>query len=277
MAKEKKKIVSYTVALIPEDGTESRAFGGITRSKITLIAIGLLVLGSILASLLIVFTPLRLLIPGYAQPEYWRQLEQNQRQLDSLSVRVLQLDYYNHKLKLLLGALPESSAVQSVGQAKLSQKAPLTPQEVGKTVKGYVMKQTPAIQATLLAEPDVMLFAGSLVQGRLSQGFTPERSHYGIDIATALNEPIGAFADGTTIFADWTNDYGWSVILQHGGYTTFYKHCSKILVREGEPIRRGQTIALTGNTGLESSGAHLHFELWKNGIPLNPLDYIILN
>ncbi len=269
MAKEKEKIVSYTIALIPEDGTESRAFSGITRSKIVLIAVCLLVLGSIVASLLIVFTPLRLLIPGYAQPEYWRQLEQNQRQLDSLSVRVLQLDYYNQKLKLLLGALPESSATQP--------KTSLTPQEVGRTVKGYTMKQTPSIQATLLAEPDVMLFAGSIVQGRLSQGFAPERSHYGIDIATALNEPIGAFADGTTVFADWTNDYGWSIILQHGGYTTFYKHCSKILVREGEPIRRGQTIALTGNTGLESSGAHLHFELWKNGIPLNPLDYIILN
>ncbi len=273
MAKEKKKIVSYTIALIPEDGTESRAFSGITRSKIILIAISLLVLGSLFASLLIVFTPLRLFIPGYARPEYWQQLEHSQRQLDSLSIRVLQLDYYNHKLKLLLGVLPESSAVQS----KTSQKAPLTPQEVGRNVKGYVMKQTPAIQAILLAEPDMMLFAGSIVQGRLSQGFAPERSHYGIDIATALNEPIGAFADGTVVFADWTNDYGWSVISQHGGYTTFYKHCSKILVREGEPVRRGQTIALTGNTGLESSGAHLHFELWKNGIPLNPLDYIILN
>ncbi len=273
MAKEKKKIVSYTIALIPEDGTESRAFSGITRRKIIFIAVSLLVLGSLLASLLIVFTPLRLLIPGYAQPEYWRQLEQNQRQLDSLSVRVLQLDYYNHKLKLLLGALPESSAVQS----KSSQKTSLTPQEVGRAVKGYVMKQTPTIQATLLAEPDAMLFAGSLVQGRLSQGFAPERSHYGIDIATALNEPIGAFADGTALFADWTDDYGWSIILQHGGYTTFYKHCSKILVREGESVRRGQTIGLTGNTGLESSGPHLHFELWKNGIPVNPLDYIILN
>lgn len=273
MAKEKKKIVSYTVALIPEDGTESRAFSGITRSKIVLTAFALLVLGSLFASVVIVFTPLRLLIPGYAQPEYWQQLEQNQRQLDSLSIRVLQLDYYNHKLKFLLGALPESSTVQS----KPSQKASLTPQEVGRNVKGYVMKQTPSVQATLLAEPDAVLFVGSLVQGRLSQEFAPERSHYGIDIATALNEPIGAFADGTAIFADWTNDYGWSVILQHGSYTTFYKHCSKILVREGESVQRGQTIALTGNTGLESSGTHLHFELWKNGIPLNPLDYIILN
>ncbi len=273
MAKEKKKIVSYTIALIPEDGTESRAFSGITRNKIMLIAAGLLVLGSIVTSLLIAFTPLRLLIPGYIQPEYWQQLEQNQRQLDSLSIRVLQLDYYNHKLKLLLGALPESSATQP----KTSQKTSLTPQEVGRAVRGYTMKQTPTIQATLLAEPDAMLFAGSIVQGRLSQGFAPERSHYGIDIATALNEPIGAFADGTVIFADWTNDYGWLVILQHGGYTTYYKHCSKILVREGEPVLRGQTIALTGNTGLESSGVHLHFELWKNGVPMDPLDYIILN
>jgi len=273
MAKEKKKIVSYTIALIPEDGTESRAFSGITRNKIMLIAAGLLVLGSIVTSLLIAFTPLRLLIPGYIQPEYWQQLEQNQRQLDSLSIRVLQLDYYNHKLKLLLGALPESSATQP----KTSQKTSLTPQEVGRTVRGYTMKQTPTIQATLLAEPDAMLFAGSIVQGRLSQGFAPERSHYGIDIATALSEPIGAFADGTVIFADWTNDYGWLVILQHGGYTTYYKHCSKILVRKGEPVLRSQTIALTGNTGLESSGVHLHFELWKNGVPMDPLDYIILN
>ncbi len=273
MPKGKKKVVAYTIALIPEDGSESRAFSGITRNQIILSIIGVLMLGSLLASLLIAFTPLRLLIPGYARPEHLQQLEQNQRQLDSLSIRVLQLDYYNHKLKLLLGALSDSSAVQS----KPSQKLMTTPQESGRNIKGYVMKQTPAIQATLLAEPDIVLFPGSIVQGRLSQGFAPERSHYGIDIATALNEPIGAFADGTVIFSDWTNDYGWSVILQHGIYTTFYKHCSKVLVREGETVWRGQTIALTGNTGLESSGAHLHFEIWKNGIPINPLDYIILN
>jgi len=273
MAKETKKRVSYTIALIPEDGTESRAFSGVTRNKIILLAAGLLVLGSLTAALLIAFTPLRLLIPSYAQPKYWQQLEQNQRQLDSLSLRVLQLDYYNHKLKTLLGALPESSAAQ----LQVAQKTQHTPQEVGRSVGDYVMKHTPTLQATLLAEPDVTLFVGRLVQGRLSQGFSPERSHYGIDIATAPNEPIGAFADGTVIFADWTNDYGFSVMLLHGTYITFYKHCSKILVREGESVRRGQTIALTGNTGLESLGTHLHFELWKHGVPINPLDYIVLN
>ncbi|MDW8436438.1 MAG: M23 family metallopeptidase [Chloroherpetonaceae bacterium] len=273
MPKEKKKEISYTIALIPEDGTESRAFTGITRSKVILAIVGLLVLGSLVASLLIVLTPLRLLIPGYAQPRYWAQIEQNQRQLDSLSARVLQLDYYNQKLKLLLGATTDSAATRSEG----AQKAALAAQDVGKGFKGYALKQTPAIQASLLDEPDPMLFAGSVAQGRLSQGFAPERSHYGIDIATALNEPIGAFADGVVVFADWTNDYGWSIIVQHGGYATFYKHCARILTREGEAVRRGQTIALTGNTGLESSGAHLHFEIWKNGIPVDPLDYLVLN
>lgn len=273
MPKEKKKAVSYTIALIPEDGSESRAFAGITRSKIVGLAVALLTLGSLVAALLIAFTPLRLLIPGYAQPKYWAQIELNQRQLDSLSARVVQLDYYNQKLKLLLGAMSDSAASETNALSKST----LAPQAAGKSGGGYALKQTPAIYASLLDEPDATIVVGSVVQGRLSQGFAPERSHYGIDVATALDEPIGALADGTVAFADWTNEYGWSMIVLHGGYVTFYKHCSRLLARAGEPVRRGQPIALTGNTGLESSGAHLHFEIWKNGVPVDPLDYLVLN
>jgi murein DD-endopeptidase MepM/ murein hydrolase activator NlpD len=122
------------------------------------------------------------------------------------------------------------------------------------------------------AEPTT--FLGYLVRGTPSQPFRRERSHYGIDIATASNEPIGALADGTVLFADWTMDYGYTVIISHSTYISFYKHCNYLLVRDGERVLKGQIIALTGNTGRESSAPHLHLEIWKNGIPQDPEIYL---
>lgn len=275
MPKEKSKSHSYTIALIPEDGSETRAFDGVTRTQLILALSGLFFFGFIVSGLFVAFSPVRLLIPGYAEPEsYWKQLRMNQEQLDSLNVRVLQLDFYNQKLKMLLGAMPDSATKR----ADDFKKSPPEPNvQVAETIKGYAMKQNAATQATLLQQPNELAFVGSIVRGKISQGFLPEKSHYGIDIATALNEPVGALADGVVVFADWTNNYGWSIVIQHGAFTSFYKHCSKLFLREAEFVRRGQTIALTGNTGTESSGVHLHFEIWKDGLPLNPLDFLILN
>ncbi len=117
------------------------------------------------------------------------------------------------------------------------------------------------------------------VRGRISSGFgnrrdpftKTKRFHCGIDISLEPGTPIRAAADGTVIFSGWKDGYGNAVVVKHeNGYITVYAHNRSNAAREGEEVKRGQEIALSGMTGLVT-GAHLHFEIRKYLTPLNPL------
>jgi len=121
------------------------------------------------------------------------------------------------------------------------------------------------------------------VRGRVSSGFRRRNDpftgnavwHLGLDISTDMGTPVRAPADGVVTFIGRNADLGNIVSLEHGyGYLTRYGHNSKITVRAGQQVRRGQVIALVGNTG-RSTGPHLHYEVFRNGVPVNPQDYII--
>ncbi|MEG6565684.1 peptidoglycan DD-metalloendopeptidase family protein [Thermoanaerobacterium saccharolyticum] len=100
------------------------------------------------------------------------------------------------------------------------------------------------------------------------------RLHAGIDIAASINDPIYAADRGTVVFAGWENGYGNLVEIDHGnGYVTYYGHASKLLVKRGDKVYKGQKIALVGMTG-NTTGPHVHFEVRKNGIPVNPMMYL---
>ena len=100
------------------------------------------------------------------------------------------------------------------------------------------------------------------------------RGHKGIDICSPYGTSIYAANGGTVEYASWNNDYGYNVIINHGnGLKTRYAHASKLLVKKGETVTQGQTIALVGSTG-QSTGNHLHFEVILNGTRVNPMPYL---
>ncbi|HUF36783.1 MAG TPA: M23 family metallopeptidase [Gemmatimonadales bacterium] len=133
--------------------------------------------------------------------------------------------------------------------------------------------------ARLAATPSIMP-----TQGWLSSAFTSMRSHpilhvarphEGIDVTAPMGTPIEAPAAGRVSDAGWEAGYGNTVIIDHGfGTVTKFAHASKILVREGQRVSRGQRIALVGNTGL-ATGPHLHYEVHVNGRPVDPLRYVL--
>lgn len=108
-------------------------------------------------------------------------------------------------------------------------------------------------------------------------GENAEKMHEGLDVANAVGTPIHSPAQATVIYAGRKSGYGQIVILDHGyGLETWYGHTSKVLVKAGQRIRRGQRIALMGNSG-HSTGSHLHYEVRVHGIPVDPLAYILEN
>ena len=95
--------------------------------------------------------------------------------------------------------------------------------------------------------------------------------HSGIDIGADYGVPITASADGSVIFAGWYGGYGYAIIIDHGGgWSTLYAHCSAMYVSANQPVRQGQVIGAIGATGW-ATGPHLHFEIRRNGVPLDPL------
>jgi murein DD-endopeptidase MepM/ murein hydrolase activator NlpD len=99
--------------------------------------------------------------------------------------------------------------------------------------------------------------------------------HSGIDIATSSGTPIMAPADGIVSFSGTKSGFGKVLVIDHGyGYTTFYGHCSALKKKVGDKVKRGDVVALVGNTG-KSTGPHLHYEVRVNGVATNPTKYIL--
>jgi murein DD-endopeptidase MepM/ murein hydrolase activator NlpD len=116
------------------------------------------------------------------------------------------------------------------------------------------------------------------VNGYISRGFDTEKGHYGIDIVARDGTPVYAAAGGFVVFSTYTNDYGHVIILSHSdGYLSFYKHCSVILKKEREFVKQGELIAKSGNSGMATTGPHLHFEIWQNGKAVDPENILINN
>lgn len=119
--------------------------------------------------------------------------------------------------------------------------------------------------------PSVLPIKGLVTQGLILDSKRTEKNHYGIDIAAKEGEPVYAVASGQVVFSGWSEEFGNLVILYHGdGYLTYYGHNSVLLVQSSSRVKQGEIIAHSGNTGL-SSGPHLHFEVWKDQEPVNPI------
>lgn len=114
------------------------------------------------------------------------------------------------------------------------------------------------------------------VEGILSNKFNPSEGHFGVDFSAQENTPIFASANGYISFAGFTPEYGNEIIIVHqSDFLTKYKHCSVLIKKAGDRVKQGELIALVGNTGIKSHGSHLHFEIWRNGKPVNPENYLL--
>ena len=111
----------------------------------------------------------------------------------------------------------------------------------------------------------------SPISGAVSQNYSIADDHLAIDISVDIGTPVKAVSNGRVILSEWTTQTGYVLIIDHGNdLISVYKHNSKLLKSQGEIVKQGEIIALSGNSGVLTSGPHLHFELWSEGFSIDP-------
>lgn len=156
------------------------------------------------------------------------------------------------------------SAVQDIAQQRIS-----SFQEIA----WYYANRKEGIYSTPSIRPSTARITSGFGYRKSPFGGPTGRHHNGIDFGGKPDSPIVVTADGVVRHTGWVSGYGQAVLVDHGfGYSTLYAHTTGILVKAGEVVKRGQRIATMGTTG-RSTGTHLHYEVWKDGKPVNPRDY----
>jgi murein DD-endopeptidase MepM/ murein hydrolase activator NlpD len=233
----------------------------------------------LLVILLIAFTPLKEFIPGYANVNIRKQGVENFLKSDSIQVAMSQNNRYLDNIKnIIQGELKE-----------LDNEFVIDSMASYDGIKNEPIEEDSVLRAMIETEEKYNLFnqAGSTpgnissfiflqpLKGIVTNRFNFKEQHFGIDIVSPKNEAIKATLDGTVIFAEWTVETGHVIQLQHhDNIVSIYKHNSVLHKKVGDHVKAGEVIAIVGNSGELSTGPHLHFELWYNGIAINPEGYM---
>ncbi|MBI3501451.1 MAG: M23 family metallopeptidase [Bacteroidetes bacterium] len=232
---------------------------------------------------LVAFTPLREYIPGYG-------LEVNTRQeLINLSLKLDSLQYelnlrtqaMDNLKNILNGNVSGDTAVQKNKTEKnpVPKNADIKPTKEEVAFRSEVESQDKyslAFSENKNGKGISSFFFFTPVKGMVTASFNSAEEHYGVDIAAKENEPIKAALDGTVLFSGWTSETGYTIQIQHSNnLVSAYKHCSVLMKKAGQFVKAGEAIAVIGNSGEQTSGPHLHFELWYNGTPIDPQEYMV--
>ncbi len=227
----------------------------------------------VLGFLLLGLTPLRDVIfpgSGLSKPEILKINELNNR-LNQVTRELEHLKSTNEKLRYAI-ELGDSTLLKSSKENKDSVKVRRKKNPYGGNIFAILSELFQGGQE----KQEKNYYFSKPTDSFISRGFDPDKGHMGIDFVVKTGTPVYAASNGYVIFADYTTKDGYMVILNHNnGYITVYKHCSVLLKRARETVLQGETIALSGNTGEISTGPHLHFEVWKDGEPIDPKTVLI--
>ena len=254
-----------------------------------LVIIGIALLLIIITIFIIAFTPLREYIPGYTDTNLNREVYLLNLRADSLEKEMNKKDIYFQNLQRVIEGYDFAA---DSALAALNIYEPL-PKGVTDTITLKKSEQDSVLRAEYEAQNQYNLFGpdylppakpSSLVKnffvplnGSIVNAFNPDNGHFGVDIATDGDQIINATLDGTVVFASWSISNGYCIGIQHeDGYFSVYKHNATLLKKEGNYVKAGEAIAILGKSGEVEELEHLHFELWHNGIAVNPADYMTI-
>lgn len=284
--KEKKKLIhklthKYRLVLLNDSTFKEVGYVRLTRLNVISLT-GLLVVMLIAVTwAIIAYTPVRELIPGYPDAEMRNNIVQNKLRLDSLDMELKYRDQYFENLnRIISGDKPldrtggdNLSLAQANYQFSRSAADSSLRTDVELKERLAISPGNQAVPSP--ARPEKLNFFAP-VRGMVTNSFNPLNSHFGTDIVAGPNEVVKATLDGTVIMATWTLETGYVMQIQHAhNIISVYKHNAELLKKTGARVRAGDAIAIIGNSGELTTGPHLHFEIWQDGVALNPENYIV--
>ncbi|MDX9906802.1 MAG: M23 family metallopeptidase [Bacteroidales bacterium] len=276
----------YKLVILNDETYEEKLSFKLSRLNVFVATGTLAVLLIVITTIIIAFTPLREYIPGYTDVSLYEQLYAIEKLTDSLHNDARQKSLYLENLKLVLSGKDTTIKTPlKVDTANTYQNISGQPSEADSEFREEFESQL------VYGTSDPVKLTGRNRQGNRSDissftfftplrgivtnKFNPTAKHYGVDIVSVQNEAIKATLDGVVIFTGWTIETGYTISIQHeNDLVSVYKHNSALLKDQGSFVKAGDAIAIIGSTGEYSTGPHLHFELWYNGVPVNPTDFI---
>jgi|TARA_B100001093_G_scaffold520499_2_gene616970 murein DD-endopeptidase MepM/ murein hydrolase activator NlpD len=267
----------YRVVIIADNSLEERMSIRFSILNFFTATLGILIFIVFVTLFIVTNTGLSQYIPGRSKDDVLKSLVTLTIQADSLQAALNKRDAYLNNIESVLSGkdsfLINKNSINSEGIVDLenisfeaSQEDSILRVEVENEERGslnYAEKES----GHFVFFPPVF--------GYVSDTFNFQKKHFAVDLVAKKNSKISSVLAGTVVVSDWSSEVGYVIGIQHkNNYLSFYKHNSILLKKVGDFVAAGEHIAVIGNSGEFSTGPHLHFELWHNGTPVNPLDYI---
>lgn len=235
-----------------------------------------------ITTVLISFTNLRELIPGYPDGNTRRNIIMNALRLDSLENELELRDQYFANINAIISGREPLDRVAGQDTMANYEEITFSNSEEDSLLRLQVEREE-QYNLTFLADnagrnvdlSNIHFYPP--VKGIVTGHYSPRTRHYGTDIVTSPKAVVSATLEGTVMFTGWTMETGWVIQVQHSNnLISVYKHNATLLKEMGDPVVAGEGIAVVGDSGeLYTSGPHLHFEIWHNGEAVNPENYIL--
>lgn len=276
---KEKLTFKYRIVVLNEDTFEERfsfklnrltvfVFGGL----FSIILIGL-------TFMIIMLTPLKEYIQGYSSTELKKEASNLVYKIDSLNQALIVNNLYIENIqKVLKGEIKRTTFNKdSVFKQMKIEKIDFAPSPLDSAFRHEVeLEDRYSVFEEATKSNDIVF--SSPIKGEITQTYDSKEKHFAIDIAVDKDTPVKAVADGTVIFRGFTADTGYVILIEHNqGFISVYKHNASLYKEQGDLVKSGEVIANAGSTGSFSTGPHLHFELWNEGYPVNPINYINFN
>lgn len=270
----------YRLLIINDNTFEEVWFMRLSRLNLLVLFGGGAMLLIILVSVLIAYTPIREFIPGYPEGDMRRRMIENYQKLDSLEKELqLRAQYVDNISTIMNGGVPESHT-ETQDTTLTGQQVTFEKSRDDSLLREQIEQEEKYTLSVNYQEPSArdlsQLHFFSPCKGLVTNSFNARENHFGTDIVAGNNNVVKAALDGTVTMANWTLKTGWIIQIQHeNDLLTVYKHNAELLKQVGDQVSAGEAIAIIGNSGELTSGPHLHFELWRNGTPLDPEKYVV--
>lgn len=268
----------YDVIYTQRRGKDVEHRTSTSRFFISLYVLALVLVVAGITTLLLFFSPLKRLMPGYVSPDVRRQIVESSLRIDSLSDAMQRHRLYVMNIQDILRGEVKIDTVNTIDSITILRSEHLM--ERTEREKEFARKYEETEKYNLTSqvihksEMEELLFYPPM-RGMLAEGFNAGTQHFGIDIVATNDKNVCAVLDGTILMSEYTANDGYVIVVQHvGNLVTIYKHLSTIFNRESMKVKAGEVLGVAGSQGNKLSHPFLHFELWHKGTALDPTLYI---